>query len=133
VVLEGAVAWENVTSFLNDSASRNERITALANLASEIARSKYALGLHPWTSMHDLCLSQVASTTRHLSPHLRISLTRLGALKFRYIDTAVESKQWHREATPAEAFGRLESFFAQLNWFGSSEAPRTPNQRLERP
>jgi hypothetical protein len=133
VVLEGAAAWEDVTSFLGNAASRIERLTALSNLASEIARSRYAPGLHPWTSMHDLCLSQVASPTRHQFPHLRISALSGDALEFRYIDTAIRSNQWHRQATPAEAFSRLESFFSQLNWFGSHLASRTPNQRLERP
>jgi hypothetical protein len=72
--------------------------------------------------MHDLCLTQIASSAYPDGPHLRISPRFDGTIEFRYIDTYVREKQWHRVVQEDEAFSRLVGFFDQLHWFGRERA-----------
>jgi hypothetical protein len=49
-------------------------------------------------------------------PVLKISPRTDGTLEFRYIDTEVAAKQWHRSVKDEDAFRRLERFIDQLHW-----------------
>ena len=110
--------WSEVVAFFEGLCHDHPQFAPLFNLAKLIAHSGYAHDLWPWTSMHELCVSQRSSERRHLDPHLRIRLNGQGAVEFRYVDTADTKRQWSREERPEQAFARFESFCAQLNWFG---------------
>src|ERR1700730_10502359 len=69
---------------------------SMLKLVSEIELSRYASGLFAWTSMHDLCIVQTPVTYPYHAPYLRISPCTNGQLEFRYIDTFIMDKQWHR-------------------------------------
>ena len=112
-----ASTWSETQQFFESLAARHGQFAGLRDLATRIASSGYAAGLHPWTSMHDLCISQADIAAPHMSPHLRISTVE-GGLEFRYVDTAVRDRQWTRVVPGAAGFDRLESFLEQLNWFG---------------
>ena len=116
----GAVpsSWKSVLTFFDERAADNAILEPMRALAHELANTTYAAALHPWTSMHDLCISQTEPTYPQDSPYLRISLASPFEMEFRYIDTGDPQRQWHRTESPARAIARLEGFFDQLNWFG---------------
>ena len=90
---------------------------AMLNLVTAIEQSRYATGLHGWTSMHDLYIDQTPVNYPYDGPRLKISPLHEGKLEFRYIDTPLEAKQWHRVVDQSEGFARLEKFLKQLHWF----------------
>ena len=90
----------------------------MVKLVEKIQSSPYQKGLFAWTSMHDLCIVQTPVEYPYNGPYLRIAPIKNGELEFRYIDTAIEERQWHRVVDGAEGFVRLESFVKQLHWFG---------------
>jgi hypothetical protein len=68
--------------------------------------------------VHDLCITQLATSAYpNDGPYLRISPLYVGSIEFRYFDTYVKQKQWHRIVKEDDAFARLERFFDQLHWF----------------
>jgi len=86
-------------------------------LARQIEGSRYACSLYGWTSMIDLYIAQTPSQTPFDGPRLRISVLDNDDLEFRYIDTGIEARQWHRVVKGEQALARLERFFDQLHWF----------------
>jgi hypothetical protein len=86
-------------------------------LVKHVADSPLAAGLHPWTSMFDLFLTQTAVSYGYDGPRLRISPTHNGQIEFRYIDTCDAEKHWHRTVEATEAVPRLLKFLDQLRWF----------------
>jgi hypothetical protein len=111
-------SWKSVLTFFDESATVDACFEPMRTLAHGLANSPYAAALHPWTSMHDLCISQTKPVYPQVFPHLCISLRSPSEIEFRYIDTADPQRQWHRTESPARAIERLEIFFDQLNWFG---------------
>jgi hypothetical protein len=103
--------WTSVLTFFDERAAGNAFFEPMRTLAHELANSTYAAALHPWTSMHDLCISQTEPTYPHDIPHLRISLRSPSEMEFRYIDTGDPQRQWRRTESPTRAIARLESFF----------------------
>ncbi len=87
----------------------------MLRLVEQIEASRYARGLYAWTSAVDLCIAQVPAP--YDGPYLHISVLHDGNIEFRYIDTAIEARQWHRVVAGEEAFSRLERFIEQLHWF----------------
>ena len=67
--------------------------------------------------MHDLCITQTSASYPHEWPYLRVSPLFDGRIEFRYMDAAIEHKQWSRIVAGDAAFERLERFFQQLKWF----------------
>jgi hypothetical protein len=112
-------SWAEVQQFYENLSAGNPQFSALRDLTRRIASSGYASGLHPWTSMQDLCLSQVDTPRRHEAPHLRITAV-LDELEFRYVDTAIRERQWVRVVPSTAGFDRFVSFLDQLNWFGGT-------------
>jgi len=110
--------WQSIEAFFAGLAAQNAYFEPMLRLVQEIANSEFAQTLYPWTSMHALCISQKKSLNPHESPHLRISLKSVSEMEFRYIDAAIESRQWSRVVAPDRALDRLLYFFGQLNWFG---------------
>jgi hypothetical protein len=109
--------WGEIRQFYADLAASSSTFSSMLTLVSEIEQSKYATGLFGWTSMHDLCIVQTPVNHPYNGPYLRISPIAQGTLEFRYLDTAIENKQWHRTVDTSKAFARLERFIDQLHWF----------------
>jgi hypothetical protein len=84
---------------------------------SAIEASRYAGGLHAWTSHLDLCITQRPVEHPYVGPMLRVAPDNLGSIEFRYTDTYIKGDQWHRTVAASEAFSRLERFLEQLHWF----------------
>jgi hypothetical protein len=89
----------------------------MLRLVEQIEASRYARGIYAVTSMHDLCITQQPSGGYLDGPYLRISPLFDGSIEFRYFDTHVRQRQWHRIVKENDAFARLERFFDQLHWF----------------
>jgi hypothetical protein len=87
----------------------------ILNLIRHIETTRLAVGLHGDYSMFDLLVSQTPDPRN--GPHLRISPIDKNRLEFRYLDTAIESRQWHRTVPASEAIPRFENFLKQLHWF----------------
>jgi len=92
-------------------------LASMLELVSRIEKSRYAKGLFASTSMHDLCIVQMPVTNPHDAAYLRVSPLSDGQLEFRYIDTYIKDRQWHRTVAGADGFSRLERFIGQLHWF----------------
>lgn len=110
-------SWDEVATFYRDLSYRHPQFAGLRDFVSRLAVSGYASGLHPWTSMHELCISQVRSTERHAQPHLRIA-ARGGMLEFCYVDTSILDRQWARTVSAESGYDRFSTFLDELNWFG---------------
>jgi hypothetical protein len=94
------------------------KFAPMERLARQIESSRYAQGLFPYTSMTILCIAQMPAEYPNVGPYLCISLVEDGTkLEFRYIDTHIVDKQWHRTVDSADGFDRLERFVLQLHWF----------------
>lgn len=92
-------------------------------LVTAIMDSRYAEGLHAWTSIFDLCIVQTPVSHPYNGPYLRVSPLAHGKLEFRYIDTWKEDQQWHRVVAQEDGFNRLERFLEQLHWFTKIRRP----------
>jgi hypothetical protein len=111
--------WKDIAAFYRDLASGGMQIHGMLHLAEQIEASRYATGIYGETSMHDLCIMQTAGAFPG-GPYLRISPRFDGTVEFRYVDTHVSARQWHRVVKEDDAFGRLVGFFSQLHWFAKS-------------
>jgi hypothetical protein len=108
---------DHIRSVRENSADEkfSSALRGVERLADFIAHSSLRHALFGWTSMADLCIQQTAHTPSSVA-HLRISAQPSGLIEFRYIDTAVERKQWTRTETPERAVHRLTTFLDQLHW-----------------
>ena len=109
--------WKDIAAYYRDLVDRGVQIQGMLHLTEQIESSRYAGGVFGKTSMHDLCIMQTAIGGFPEGPYLRISPRFDGTIEFRYVDTYVRTKQWHRVVKDDEAFGRLVGFFDQLHWF----------------
>jgi hypothetical protein len=118
-------SWSDLKRHYGNCADSWSELGAMIQLIEEIESSPYSQGIWAWTSMWDLCVAQMPVThPLRAGPYLRISPLRDGNIDFRYVDTAIKDRQWHRVVPAAEAFRKLERFFHQLHWFGLiSESP----------
>jgi hypothetical protein len=114
--------WKDIETFYQELVTNGLPLHGMVRLVEQIEESPYAGGLYGETSMHDLCLTQIASSAYPDGPHLRISPRFDGTIEFRYIDTYVREKQWHRVVKEGDAFSRLVHFIDQLRWFGGVRA-----------
>lgn len=110
-------SWKEIHDYYRGFVDGGLSFECMFNLIGEIGASSYSRGLFAWTSMHDLCVVQTPVTYPYDGPYLRISPLPNGQLEFRYVDTCIKEKQWHRIVNGAEAFARLERFIKQLHWF----------------
>ena len=109
--------WSEIESFYREFAQSGEAAAlAMMRLAGQIKASPYAQALNGWTSMLDLCIAQVPCKRPYDGPYLRISPRGDGTIEFRYMDTSIEARQWHRRVKEEDAFLRLERFIDQLHW-----------------
>ena len=116
-------SWQKVTMFYRDITGRNPFFRPMMELAEQIAASKYASRLHPWTSMHTLCISQTPEADLNKEV-FRISLDpRDGALVFDFQETGStlpKYQHWIRRCSPDEGFSRFERFVQLKKWFVNS-------------
>ena len=113
--------WKDIAGFYRDLVYRGMQIQGMLNLAEQIEASRYATGIFGETSMHDLCVMQTDGAFWE-RPHLKISPRFDGTMEFRYIDTFIREKQWHRVVEEDAAFLRLVGFFDQLHWFATDRS-----------
>lgn len=111
-------SWEEIRNHYAKLVEAGNSFGAMLKLIDEIESSPYRFGLFAWTSMHELHIVQSPVEYPYNGPYLRIVPVGEDELDFRYIDTAIEEKQWHRVVNGAEGFARLERFLKQLRWFG---------------
>lgn len=90
-------------------------LLGIEQLADFIAQSLLRDVLFGWTSMADLCVQQTEHKPYSVA-YLRISAQSSGLIEFRYIDTAVELRQWTRTEPPERVVDRLRAFLNQLHW-----------------
>ena len=113
-------SWQKVTKFYRDITEENPFFRPMAELAEQIAASKYASGLYPWTSMHTLCISQTPEADSDKEV-LRISLDpRGGVLVYDFQETGStlpKYEHWIRRCSPDEGFSRFERFIRLKKWF----------------
>ncbi len=113
--------WKSVRTHYSDLASSSAgtalSIHGMVDLVKAVEASRFADGLFPWTSMHDLCITQLPAAYPYMGPYLRIKPLPEGRLEFRYLDSHDASKQWFRIVDSRDAFQRLELFIDQLHWF----------------
>jgi hypothetical protein len=114
--------WKDIKTFYQELVTTGLPLQGMVRLVEQIEASPYAGGVHGETSMHDLRLTQIANSAYPDGPYLRISPRFDGTIEFRYIDTYVREKQWHRVVKEDDAFSRLAHFFDQLCWFGGERA-----------
>jgi len=111
--------WKDIGTFYQELVVNGLPFQAMVRLVEQIETSRYAGGVHGETSMHDLCVTQLPSSAYPDGPYLRISPRIDGTIEFRYIDTYVRERQWHRVVKGDDAFSRLLGFFDQLHWFAT--------------
>jgi hypothetical protein len=92
-------------------------------LVDQIEANPQLSRLYAWTSMHDLQIVQTPVTHPYEGPRLVISPKPDDTIEFRYVDTEITSRQWHRIVAAPEAFSRLLRFTDQLHWFARPTTP----------
>lgn len=111
-------SWNDIHTYFSGLVESGLPCHSLLKLIEEIRMSTYSEGLFAWTSMNNLCISQAPIVIYpHDLPCLRISTLDNDRLEFRYLDTVIAEKQWHRIVEGADGFARLKSFLTQLHWF----------------
>jgi hypothetical protein len=85
-------------------------------VAASIADGPLASALFGWTSMFDLCIQQTDTGPDTTTAYLRVSPLDSGLVEFRYVDTRMSERQWHREVQPEAAVARFDAFLRQLRW-----------------
>lgn len=109
--------WSQIVACYEAYKGADGSIHALGRLTRRIGESPLAKGLFGSPSMFDLCITQIPVSYPFDGPLLRISPIPGGRVEFRYVDTYVISKQWHRTVEADQAWGRLIKFLDQLKWF----------------
>lgn len=116
-------SWGEIKEFYEELVNAGLPVQGMVRLVDQIRTSQYAGGLFAWTSMHILCVAKKPATIQDPGPCLKISPTYDGNIDFRFVDTAIESRQWHRVVLEDEAFARLERFW--INCTGSAVSGRS--------
>jgi hypothetical protein len=116
--------WKDIKAFYEELVAKGVPLEGMVRLVEQIEASRYAKGVYGETSMQDLYLTQTASRAYPDGPHLRLSPGSDGTIEFRYVDTYVRAKQWHRVVKMDDGFSRLVGFFDQLHWFAREPADR---------
>ena len=110
-------SWPEIIERYRKYAGDWRSIHALQSLARRINETPLAGGLFAWTSMFDLCIVQTAVSYPYEGPFLRLSPASRDQVQFRYEDTHVDARQWHRTVDADDVMPRLLEFLDQLRWF----------------
>jgi hypothetical protein len=114
--------WPEIDRFYSELPADVPALDAMRALVRQICESRYATGVHAWTSMCDLCIVQAEVSYPYDGPYLRISPHQDGTLEFRYVDAYLKDRQWVRVVPAEKGFDRLCRFFAELHWFVETTA-----------
>lgn len=109
--------WHDIAAHYASYDGDARSIQAIGELAQRINESHLANGLFAWTSIYDLCIVQTPVTYPYDGPLLRLTPVSATQIEFRYLDTFVHAKQWHRTVDAGKAWARLIKFLDQLRWF----------------
>jgi hypothetical protein len=109
--------WSQIVARYEAYKDGEGSIHALGRLARRIGDGPLAQGLFGSPSMFELCINQIPVSYPFDGPLLRISPLSGDRIEFRYVDTHVKSKQWHRSVEAEQAWTRLIKFLDQLKWF----------------
>ena len=90
-------------------------LDGIETLAVTIADGPLSSKLFGWVSMFDLCVQQTDAAP-YRGAYLRVAPLASGAIEFRYFDTAIPERQWHREVPPEAVVPRFDAFLEQLRW-----------------
>jgi hypothetical protein len=90
-------------------------LDGIEQLAVTVADGPLSSKLFGWVSMFELCIQQTDAIP-YSGPYLRVSPLASGAVEFRYFDTAIPARQWHREVPPEATVPPFEAFVDQLHW-----------------
>jgi hypothetical protein len=121
--------WSSIREFYADLVQSELKLTGLLKLVTFIEDTPLSSGLHGWTSMLELNISQTPEVYwPDPGPTLKIIPDFKGNLEYRYIDTYDKSRQWVRVVPEAQGIERLLGFLNQLHWF--SELPDRPDQHV---
>lgn len=92
-----------------------QAICALERVSCAIGEGPIAADLYPWTSVDALCIQQT-NVPPFTGPYLALTPLADGSIEFRYVDTAIERRQWKRIESPETALARLDHVIAELHW-----------------
>ena len=110
-------SWEDVLKFFTEIAESNSYFSPIHRLVTEIAASKYAIGLFCTTSMHVLWISQ----SEEFEMAREVLIVKYNGAKhqflFEYIEHPHAKKSWHRECSEVDAFQNFERFIEMKKWF----------------
>jgi hypothetical protein len=110
--------WPQIVARYEGYKGEERSIYALGGLARRISESPLAKGLFASPHMFDLDIVQTAVNYPFDGPLLRLSpILSEDRIEFRYVDTLVKEKQWHRTVNSDQAWPRLIKFLDQLRWF----------------
>lgn len=109
--------WEDVLKFFAEISESNSYFLPIHRFVSEIATSKYVIGLYYTTSMHDLWISQ----SEEFEMGHEVLIVRFDGFKHRFLFEYVEhphtKNSWRRECSEADAFQTFERFLEKKKWF----------------
>lgn len=108
-------AWYEPFSAHKESSPMRAAHFGVSRLARHIASGRLASILYGWRSMFDLFVTQTDQEPFSY-PHLKISAQDSGLVEFRYVDTAIPNRQWHRSVPPDLTIDRFERFLCDLRW-----------------
>lgn len=111
--------WSDILNQYAEFAPNGAAYAGLQSLIGHIASTSLSQQLYGWLSMHELCIIQTPAIYPYNGPRLRLSPLTNGNIEFRYEDTAIKGRQWHREALPGEAVARLHQFLEHLHWIAA--------------
>lgn len=122
----GLTAMRMLSQDWNDIRNRYQTVfpseswaASMIALVDHVAESPVGQGLHPWTAMFDLIITQTGDAPEdgtYPFPHLRISPKSNGKIEFRYVDTLDQGRQWKREVESSRAIQQFDKFVGQLGW-----------------
>ena len=109
-------SWSDIRDRYQGLGNDSKMGKDMLRLVEHVSNSPVAEGLHVWTSMFDLCITQTQQSPYDDVPYLRISHKEHGKIEFRYMDTYKNDKQWFREVDAKYSTDRFDKFIDQIHW-----------------
>src|SRR5262245_43745810 len=88
--------WGDIVAHYEKGQATDASMRGVYDLARRIEGSALATGLFGWTSMYLLCITQMEVFYPYDGPYLSVAPLYNGQIRFRYVDTPDEKKQWER-------------------------------------
>ena len=107
--------WPIIAAHFRTGRSRASH--AIAGLCDYIAARPVRTGVHGWTSMYTLCITQIPVHYPYEGPVLIVDPVSNESVEFRYEDTFIKSRMWRRTEPGERVIDRFRKTMIQLNWF----------------